>query len=321
MRGDPWPTSETADRRVNISRKIPAMLTTNTGHGAPESSSNAPVEEHYYRRGDIDFCFLLNRHHANLRVFDYRVGNYQQKRDFFDRIARTEGLRKVFTVVEKQDSKSWRSVGFSREGAIPGYFRTADAYIMSRVYTDDGEPIQGGAPKLNPPTTGTREPSESKPRGLSLELVRDDDRLQAAVREHGVGALYAPFRRAVFHPDIAIRGKVGKREFWVGAETDSSFGHAKVDILTPSTKESDINHLEFMMGALLDELLSIDTASVFAITALDSVEGTGVYNPLGFKVSAKLTDHLVRPNGEYVGAQLWHRRIGTSNVPRMPSFI
>ncbi|MCA9697273.1 MAG: hypothetical protein KC431_07095, partial [Myxococcales bacterium] len=75
-----------------------------------------PVEEHYYRRGDIDFCFLLNRTHHNLRVFDYRVGNYQQKRDFFDRIARSEGLKKVFTVVEKQDSKSWRSVGFSREG-------------------------------------------------------------------------------------------------------------------------------------------------------------------------------------------------------------
>ena len=46
-----------------------------------------PVEEIYYRKGDIDFCFLLNRRHHNLRVFDYRVGNYQQKRDFFDRIA------------------------------------------------------------------------------------------------------------------------------------------------------------------------------------------------------------------------------------------
>ena len=65
-----------------------------------------PVEEIYYRKGDIDFCFLLNRRHHNLRVFDYRVGNYQQKRDFFDRIARAEGLRKVFTVVEKQDSKA-----------------------------------------------------------------------------------------------------------------------------------------------------------------------------------------------------------------------
>jgi hypothetical protein len=76
-----------------------------------EPKNDGPIEEHYYRRGDIDFCFLLNRTHHNLRVFDYRVGNYQQKRDFFDRIARAEGLKKVYTVVEKQDSKSWRSVG------------------------------------------------------------------------------------------------------------------------------------------------------------------------------------------------------------------
>jgi hypothetical protein len=110
-----------------------------TSSALADDQQTGPVQEHYYRRGDRDFCFLLNRQHHNLRVFDYRVGNYQQKRDFFDRIARAEGLRKVFTVVEKQDSKSWRSVGFSREGAIPGYFRTADAYVMSRVYTDDGD--------------------------------------------------------------------------------------------------------------------------------------------------------------------------------------
>src|SRR5688572_12225905 len=157
--------------------------------GAPQAARlrdpEESVEEIYYRKGDIDFCFLLNRRHHNLRVFDYRVGNYQQKRDFFDRIARAEGLRKVFTVVEKQDSKSWRSVGFSREGAIPGYFRTADAYIMSRVYTEDGDPIQGGAPKLHPPTVSAKDPNTTKPRGLSNELVEDVPRLSRLVEELG----------------------------------------------------------------------------------------------------------------------------------------
>ena len=123
------------------------MLNTSTGQGAPETQAQKNVEEHYYRRGDIDFCFLLNRTHGNLRVFDYRVGNYQQKRDFFDGIARKESLRKVFTVVEKQDSKSWRSVGFSREGAIPGYFRTADAYIMSPSTPRTASPSRAVPPR------------------------------------------------------------------------------------------------------------------------------------------------------------------------------
>lgn len=292
----------------------------------PLREEPAPVEEIYYRKGDIDFCFLLNRRHHNLRVFDYRVGNYQQKRDFFDRIARSEGLRKVFTVVEKQDSKSWRSVGFSREGAIPGYFRTADAYIMSRVYTEDGDPIQGGAPKLSGPATPSKDRDKdkngeaAKPRGLSFDLVRDVAKLDAAAQRHGAESLYAPFRRGLFHPDLGLSGKLGKRELWLGAETDSSFGHAKVDILTPPEKEAELAPLRFCMRTLLDELRKLDTASVFSLCAINMPLVNQVYADLGFKVTARLTDHLVRGE-EFVGAQLWHRRLSNAATPRLPSFI
>ncbi|MBX7082087.1 MAG: hypothetical protein K1X88_22965 [Nannocystaceae bacterium] len=279
-----------------------------------------PVEEIYYRKGDIDFCFLLNRRHHNLRVFDYRVGNYQQKRDFFDRIARTEGLRKVFTVVEKQDSKSWRSVGFSREGAIPGYFRTADAYIMSRVYTDDGEPIQGGAPKLVAPTAHSKEKAPAKPRGMTSEVVSDVRRLQSVASSLSESSMYAPFRRGTFHPDLGLLAKMGKKEYWVGAETDSSFGHAKIDMLTPPDKDVDVSVLAFCVRALLDELLKLETASVFSLCAVDSPLSNQVYAELGFKVTARLTDHVTRDE-EFIGAQLWHRRLANTPTPRLPSFI
>jgi len=279
-----------------------------------------PVEEIYYRKGDIDFCFLLNRRHHNLRVFDYRVGNYQQKRDFFDRIARAEGLRKVFTVVEKQDSKSWRSVGFSREGAIPGYFRTADAYIMSRVYTEDGDPIQGGAPKLHGPTINHRDAETAKPRGLTVEVVKDPERLKAMTETLALPTVYAPFRRGMFHPDVAVHGKVGKRDFWVGAETDSSFGHAKVDILTVPEKEADLPIAEFCTQHLLEELVRMETASVFGVCPVDNAPTNQVLSNLGFKVTARLTDHVTRGES-FVGVQLWHRRLANTSAPRLPSFI
>lgn len=278
------------------------------------------VEETFFRKGDIDFCFLLNRQHHNLRVFDYRVGNYQQKRDFFDRIARTEGLRKVFTVVEKQDSKSWRSVGFSREGAIPGYFRTADAYIMSRVYTDDGDPIQGGAPKLVAPSAHCKERTPQKPRGVTIEVVTDKRRLAAVTASLAEAAMYAPFRRGTFHPDIGLVAKMGKKEYWVGAETDSSFGHAKVDLMTPPDKEPDVALLAFCMRSLLDELLKVETASVFSLCAVDWPMSNQLYAELGFKVTARLTDHVTRDE-EFIGAQLWHRRLANTPTPRLPSFI
>ncbi len=266
------------------------------------------VEEIYYRKGDIDFCFLLNREHQNLRVFDYRVGNYQQKRDFFDRIARSENLRKVFTVVEKQDSKSWRSVGFSREGAIPGYFRTADAYIMSRVYTEDGDPIQGGAPKLNVQAFNAKETTPTKPRGMTPALESDEDKLADLIEKYGIDALYAPFRRGIFRPDIAASGTYQSRELWVGAETDSSFGHAKLDVLTPVTKESEVPATAYLMQFLLDELARQATASVFSMVAADDRLSNILFAGLGFKVTARLTDHIVRED-DFVGIQLWHRRI------------
>jgi hypothetical protein len=287
---------------------------------SPQLEKHEWVEEIYYRKGDIDFCFLLNRRHHNLRVFDYRVGNYQQKRDFFDRIARAEGLRKVFTVVEKQDSKSWRSVGFSREGAIPGYFRTADAYIMSRVYTEDGDPIQGGAPKLQGPNVPSKEKQPAKPRGLSVEIVSDQARLESITQGLPEGAVYAPFRRGTFHPDVGLHAKIGRREYWVGAETDSSFGHAKVDLMIAPEKEADIANLEYCMSAMLEELVKMDTASVFGLCPVDDAMSNQVYAELGFKVSARLTDHVTRGE-DFVGCQLWHRRLANQSAPRLPSFI
>lgn len=290
-----------------------------TQQAARVTHGDEAVEEIYYRKGDVDFCFLLNRRQHNLRVFDYRVGNYQQKRDFFDRIAKAEGLRKVFTVVEKQDSKSWRSVGFSREGAIPGYFRTADAYIMSRVYTDEGEPIQGGAPKLNAPNVPAPEVTETgytKPRGWTSEIVKDIKRLEEMTAKLGTTFHYAPFRRSVFNPDVAIAAKLAKRELWFGAETDSSFGHAKLDFITPPTKESEMQATQYGLCLLLDELADMQTAAVFALVHVDDQLSARAYGELGFKVTGRVTDHVFRGDG-YIGVQIWHRRITPAITQKM----
>ncbi len=96
------------------------------------------VEEMHLRRGDMDLRFIINHSHGHLRFMDYRVGSYQEKRDALDELAARLRLRKVFTLVEKQDSHNWRSVGFVREGVYPAFFRTADAYTMSRPFRRAG---------------------------------------------------------------------------------------------------------------------------------------------------------------------------------------
>jgi hypothetical protein len=278
------------------------------------------VEEHHYRRGDIDICFILNRAHGHLRVFDYRVGNYQQKRDFFDRIARTEHLRKVFTVVEKQDSKSWRAVGFSREGAIPGYFRTADAYVMSRVYDDQGDPLPNAAPRVLTPAHVHRPAKAAKNKGVTTELVESAAKILELTEKLGREALYAPFRRRFFAPDLVMRGCETKREFWVGAELDSSFGHAKIDLMNPPTDESEVAPTAASLGALLDELDRREIASAFALCPVDWPLAGAVYAEQGFKVTARLVDHAARDDS-FVELQVWHKRISLLAPPKAPPFI
>ena len=283
---------------------------------------NEPVEEIYYRKGDIDFCFLLNRRHHNLRVFDYRVGNYQQKRDFFDRIARAEGLRKVFTVVEKQDSKSWRSVGFSREGAIPGYFRTADAYIMSRVYTEDGDPIQGGAPKLHGPSVTLRDLTPAKPRGMSVEVATDQNLPQGG----RTGAVDGGSVRAVPQGDVPPRRRPAREDRqaastgWARRPTARSATRRWTSSLRRRRSQASPPRRLLHAARCSRSCARWTPPACSAWSAVDDAMANQVYADLGFKVTARLTDHVSRGD-DFVGVQLWHRRLSTQSAPRLPSFI
>jgi hypothetical protein len=78
--------------------------------------------------------------------------------------------------------------------------------------------------------------------------------------------------------------------------------------------------LEFLLQTLLDELQKRETASVFSTIAADWIGSQQIIANLGFKVSARLTDHIVRDDG-FVGGQLWHRRLATTAQPKLPSFI
>ena len=265
--------------------------------------------------------------HRNLRVFDYRVGNYQQKRDFFDRIAsEPKGLRKVFTVVEKQDSKSWRSVGFSREGAIPGYFRTADAYIMSRVYTEDGDPIQGGAPKLHGPTIQSgfvgrrRRPSPAR---LSIEIVTDAEPAQGRQRRAWPRpiVLRPVPPRACSIPISALHGRRSasastgsERRPTARSATRRSTCSASPSKTTTSRSSSSASSPCSKSSGKWTRRASSGLAPV------DAPLCNQVYSDLGFKVTARLTDHVTREE-DFVGVQLWHKRLMNQSAPRLPSFI
>lgn len=272
-------------------------------------SESNHVEMRSLTRGDVNMRVIINHAHGHMRVMDYRVGNYEEKRDILDAIAREAGLRKAFILVEKQDSHNWRSVGFGREGVYPTFFRTADAYVMSRLYDEDGEPLDRPTPLKASPQEKTSFPGRRlrKPDGLKLELVRDE-RSRRSLLSGLNGELRAiPFGRAEA-PDLVLHAKARRREGWAVAEINDSFGHATVGVAPPPSRVEELELSAFACNSLVDALKKREISNLFGLSPATDDWNNELYAGLGFKVTGRLANHLL-VGDKHTVALIWHRRI------------
>ena len=274
----------------------------------PETKKEPPaLEEFTYRRGDLDLRFLMNRAHRHVRVLDYRIGNYHEKRDLLDRMAQKEGLRRIFTLVEKPDSQSWRAVGFSKEGVLPGFFRTADGYVMTRMY-EAGEPILGGAIKVpveRPPNMAARR--IRKPEGARLQFVTEQARLSTIGSIPG-DLRYIPMGRGGLVPDMAAEIRLRRDVRWMLVELDESFGHARIDFYPSPRVALEIPVISWAMHTLIAELIKREVINLFVLASIDDAVMTDLMLGMGFKVTARLADKIVR-DGAFHHGLFWHRRL------------
>jgi hypothetical protein len=268
------------------------------------------VDIQHWRRGDLNMRLVINRSHGHARIMDYRVGNYEEKRNDLDALVRAEGLRKVFTLVEKQDSQNWRSVGFFKEAVYPAFFRTADAYAMSRLYDDSGDPVQGAGPVKPQPAEQTSFPGRKlrKPGGLKLDLVQDE-RSRTKLMSGLNGELRAlPFGREEA-PDLVLHARTRKREAWVLAEIDDSFGHATLGIAPPPAGEDGLVITAYACNDLFPTLTEKKVSNLFGLSPVEDRWSNELFAGLGFKVTGRLADHLRRGEGDFTTALVWHRRL------------
>jgi hypothetical protein len=267
------------------------------------------VEEMHLRRGEMDLRLIVNHTHGHLRFMDYRVGSYPEKRDALDAIARRLGLRKVFTLVEKQDSHNWRGVGFTREGVYPAFFRTADAYTMSRLYDGAGQPLALAGPLRPGSDEQTSFPGRKlrKPEGLRIELV-DDQRSRSTLLSGLDGDLRAlPFGR-VSAPDIVVHARARRQEGWVCAEINDSFGHAALGFAPTPASEAGLTLSAYAANSIIGALGERGVNNIFGLSPVNDRWSNELFAGMGFRVSGRLADHL-RTGKSYVTTLIWHRRL------------
>ncbi len=267
------------------------------------------VEEYVCQRGDVNIYMLISRRHRFMRILDYRIGNYQLKRNMLDAFARRKNLRKVFTLVEKQDSNSWRTVGFSREAVVPAFFRTADAYVMSRAYDENGEPLTGGLSKISNEYEIKPPRNIRKPAGLKVEVVEDSHKIFDKVFNNGATDFYCPFGKGLKGPEIAVQAKVGRKAKWVVAEINDSFGHAKLDFLHSAANVKELGMLVHGAEALVNTLEGLEVANIFGFSQVDEEMTAEAFGAAGFRNTGQLTRHVTQEGADPVDVHVWHRRI------------
>jgi hypothetical protein len=273
------------------------------------NNNDTALEEYSCKRGDVNLHLLICRKHRNMRVLDYRIGNYQLKRNMLDFLARDRGLRKVYTLVEKQDSNSWRTVGFSREAVLPAFFRTADAYVMSRVYDEAGRPLTGGLSKVAVSHPIPLPDPSRKPSNVRFHVEDDAETLKDLVQDRLCTDLYTPFGKGMEGPDVAVRAKMGKKEFWVVAEINDSFGHAKLDFMTPPNTDREKAASVYASMDLFKHLLDKEVANVFGFTAVDDDMTGMAFGEAGFRHTGQLTRHISTDGNGAQDMHVWHRRL------------
>lgn len=267
------------------------------------------VEERLVRCGDLNMRLLINRSHGYLRFMDYRVGNYEEKCNILGQIVMDEGLRKIFTLVEKSDSNNWKSAGFCREGVYPSFFRTADAYMMSRLYSDSGVPLGNQVPIKSEDDEQKALPREklSRPNKIFCEVIENKlDKME--VLNGFDGQLRSlPFGRAGC-PDVVLHGKAQKQEVWACAEIEDSFGHAIVGF-APPPKNGKALSLSAHIGAKLVQILEESgVGNVFGICPSSDRWSNELFRELNFKITGQLAHHLLTSDGSS-NATLWHYRL------------
>ncbi|MDF2693832.1 MAG: hypothetical protein K0S65_2215 [Labilithrix sp.] len=95
------------------------------------------IEEMFVQNDAVSVCLLLNRRTRTMRVIDFRAGPSHAKRVFVLKLAKREGIDKVYTLVERDEVSTWLKLGFSKEANIPGFYKRSDAFLLGTTVDDD----------------------------------------------------------------------------------------------------------------------------------------------------------------------------------------
>lgn len=283
-------------------------------------------DEILFQNDGVSLCLLVNRKNRSLRVIDFRSGPHPAKRIFVMGLARREGVERVFTLVERDESSTWTRLGFQREGTIPGFYKRSDAFVLgARVPTErDDDSEQSG---LRPAFAESSESADTErvyqqTRKVAKEregdpippvkvapLVDVEARRAAATAARQGRALtgFEPFGRDVNRSHYVCTAR-GGFSLVASVESQICFNNAYLELLTGPRTPKEAQLTSAAIRKLCDELFEHGVVGCFALSPVADIELGAAYAANGFRKTGVLAQHLLRGK-QRSDAFLWSRKL------------
>lgn len=301
-----------------------------------QTTTNRGVEEMFVQNDAVSLCLLLNRRAKTMRVIDFRAGPSNAKRVFVLKLAKREGIEKIYTLVERDEVGTWVKLGFAREANIPGFYKRSDAFILgcsanaqiesevriavaSSADDDEDEAPEADAPSAahdlaeKTLATAKKHNKELLDRPLpptKLVAVKEADvkkTLEKALKAGRALTAFEPFGRDVQRRFFQITAR-GGFELVASIESQSCFGNAFLELLTAPKTEAERLATVSALRTVCDKLLAEGVVSCFALAPSDDVALATAFVHNGFRRTGLLQDHLA-VGRERKDAIVWSRKL------------
>ncbi len=302
-----------------------------------QSTFGTGLEEVYFENRYVSVCGLLNKRTSTLRVIDFRAGPHPDKRKWILDLVRERNLKRVYSLVEREEVSCWIRLGFNREGSVPAFYKRSDAYVMGGV-VDHSRPDLG----LTPNPTGRApdygraisegEASRLYQQARRLAKTRSTEewaevRVQTArpaqasraltsARESGRALTdFDRFGRDVERFSMVCTGK-GGFSLLASVESQSCYSNAFLELLTAPRTENEALLTSSAIRSLCVELEGKGMVSCFALSPRDNVDLSAAFLANGYRRTGYLRNHLVSGE-ERSDAFLWARKLAALDSPAL----
>lgn len=309
-----------------------------TRSAEPARSANSGIEEMFVQNESVSVCLLLNRRTKTMRVIDFRAGPSHAKRLFVLELAKREGIEKVYTLVERDETHTWMKLGFDKEANIPGFYKRSDAFLLgvgvdealateikgsleATSADDDDDEVEITPPKASPAherMEKTLAQAKKQAKALldrplpvaKLAPVKAESvqkTIDKAVRSGAALTAFEPFGRDVERRHFVLTAKNGF-ELVASIESQACFANAFLELLTPPATEHERLATISSLRALCDKLLGEGVVSCFALAPSDDISLATAFVYNGFRRTGLLQGHML-VKGERKDAIVWSRKL------------